>query len=181
MPPQARSFLFAIGIFAVIGTTLILYRKSVRIASTEAPGKLTTAVNDIRPGSYHFDLDLYNRMPGRDTHRILFLRKNDGTLKAWYFTVRNRYPTEPNGDWFTPGQRCDPFDIDSEHEEIRCVVTDRNSNRSVHLRWSWDGKSSGPFAPDMAAVPGKEDHGDFVFDQTSPYYAPAPQPSGSAP
>jgi hypothetical protein len=163
MDTHTRNLLFAIGLFAAIGAGLFGYRAAIRKASAEKYRPLATTVSDLAPGKYRFRLDLYKPKNVPSSREILFLRKPDGTLRTWYFHVVDRQPAAPDEDWEKPGTPCDSFAIDAETETIECIVTDRENNQKIVLHWSWDGKSSSPFAPDLLAVPGEEKNGVFKF------------------
>lgn len=164
MPTRIRSLLLAIGVFLAAATVWVLHRQSQRAAAEDGPGPVLTLVEDIKAGSYRFIPDLYGKAPNSDSRSLLFMRKADGSLRAWYVPIRERSPAAPDEDWLTPGQACEPFVVDAEREDIECTITDVEQNQSIHLRWSWDGESFGPFAPDMKPVPGKEENGKFLFD-----------------
>jgi hypothetical protein len=165
MSLPSRSFFLTLGVVVAIAVVLLVFRQAKGRAMQEKPAVLRTATDDIQPGSYRLLMDLYGKAPNAHARRLLFLRKSDGTLKTWYFPIdSDRRLAAPDGDWFVPGLACDPFEFDLQREEIRCKTTDADANRTIQLRWSWDGKSSGPLAPDMRAVPGHEAGGTFVFD-----------------
>jgi hypothetical protein len=175
MSTKSRTLLFSIGVIAAIGIIAILYRNADRTARAEKPTtRLLTSVIDIKPSSHKFMIDLYGKAPNGEMRRLLFLRKADGTLKAWYFPMIGRQPATPKDDWFIPGSVCDPFVIDNIGEDIKCVVTDADKKQTYNLRWTWEGKSSAPlgfFSPEFNAnlkpVPGFEEKGNFVFEASS--------------
>lgn len=180
MSRKARSYFFMLAVIATIAIIAMLYRKTHRTATAEIPVTvLLTSVSDIKPGSHKFMIDLYGKSPNTiDSRRILFVRKADGTLKAWYFPIRDRQPTAPDDDWFKPGLVCDPFEIDDVREHIKCVVTDTAAKQIYNLRWTWDGKSSVPpgffapeFKPDLKPVLGAEVNGNFVFELSQTFLA----------
>jgi hypothetical protein len=162
-----------VGIALAAAGLLLLFREAQRRTRIEKPGPLLISVADIERGSYRLMHDLYGKAPNAEARRLLFMRKTDGALRAWYFPIRDRKPAAPEGDWFTPGNKCDPFVVDAKREEIRCIFTSA-SNQTIQLRWSWDGKSSSPLAPDMQPVPGKAEGDNFAFEPSSTILAKDP-------
>lgn len=180
MSPKARTFVFTVVILGTIAIVAVLYRNAHRAMSAEKPvTSLLTSVSDIKPGSHKFMIDLYGKSPHpADSRRLLFVRKGDGTLKAWYFPIRGRQPAAPDDDWFKPGPTCEPFEIDDVREDIKCVVTDASSKQVFNLRWTWDGKSAVPpgffaagFNANLKPVPGVEEKGNFVFELSQTFLA----------
>jgi len=164
MPVRLRSLIFAIGLFATIGLLLAWFRTTADSARHEKRRSIGVAVDDILPGQVRFRFDTGGPKDRFETRRLLFLRKADGTLRAWYFHVVGQDPAAPDDDeWMTPGAPCEPFEADPEPETIRCFVNDREHNRQLVLRWSWEGRSSGPLAPNLRPVPGEEKDGRFVY------------------
>jgi hypothetical protein len=164
MSTRLRSLFFGIGMLAVIGLLLLWYRTGVAAARRGTPQPMRIALGDLPPGQVEFKFDMGGPKDTFETRRLMFLRKADGTLRAWYFHVVGRVPAAPDDDdWRTPGAPCEPFEVDPEREMLSCFVNDREHNRRLVLRWSWDGKSSGPLAPDLRQVPGEEKDGSFVY------------------
>lgn len=164
-----------IGIALAIATSLAVLRKAQSAAKAGKPTALRTPVGDIAAGHHRFIPDLYGKAPNSQARSLLFLRKADGSLRAWYWPLIDRTPATPGADWLTPDQKCDEFTVDAQREEIRCVVRPAGTDQVLHLRWSWDGRSFGPFAPDLKPVPGQEENGAFVFDVASTILANPPK------
>jgi hypothetical protein len=64
----------------------------------------------------------------------MFMRKDDGTLRAWYFHVVQQRSVAPDGDWINPGTACEPFEIDPDNETIECVAGDRAENQKFIMQ-----------------------------------------------
>lgn len=164
MSLRARSLFLSFGMVAAAWLMLSWYKASVQAEEAATPKGLVTAVDHVAPGEVSFQLDLYRPREIPESRHLLFARKADGSLRAWYFHVVAQQPVAPDGDdWSSPGKACEPFEVDPANETIRCVVNDREHGRQLVLRWSWDGKSLGRIAPDLEPVPGEEQDGKFVF------------------
>jgi hypothetical protein len=166
MDRRQQSFFFSLGVAIAIGLTLLAFKKlqgGAREQGQKAAYARGIAVNDLAPGSHRMVPDVLAGATNPGGRDILLLRKRDGTLRAWTIPTHLGQPTAPGGDWFTPGQLCEPFEVDLLREEIRCTMRLLDDQSTV-LRWSWDGKSLDQRAPTMRAVPGIEDNGRFVFE-----------------
>jgi hypothetical protein len=169
MDKRQRSFYFSFGLAVAIGLTLLVLKNIQRSARTEGEKGYgpSLPVDDLVPGSHRMVTDVYPGASNPGGRNILLLRKGDGTLRAWTIPTQMGQPTAPGGDWFTPGQVCEPFEVDTQREEVRCTMR-LVDDRSTVLRWSWDGKSLDQLAPHMRAVPGHEEKGRFRFDIETP-------------
>jgi len=162
---QLRTLFFGLGMLAVIGVAMTQYKKAHQ--HLEKLPIVQTSTKDIEPGTFSFHIDIYSK-DASDARQILFIRKKDGTLLAWYFTLLHEFgvlhPAAPDGDWSTPGDPCNPFAVNMEDERIECAAVDEKSGKKTEYRWFFNGERFGAYGIDLKPVPGHEEHGNFVFD-----------------
>lgn len=161
---RTRSIYLGLGIFVAISGIFNWYKSNRKSVSTAEPYVRSTKVSDIEPGTYRYRTNIYTSAVEKNyTHTLLFLRKNDGSVRGFYLPLRDRVPAVPADDGITPVDLCTPFQISAEPEQIECVVEDiQNKLRIVH-HWSWDGKAIGPLTPHLREIEGSEKNGEFVF------------------
>ncbi len=150
---------------AIFGT-YFSYKASRDSSKTTSQPVVSTEIS-LESGAHLFHIDIYTPASGRNhSHTLLFLRKHDGALRAWYLPLIDKQPALPSDNGIDPVALCEPFEILAESERIECTVKDvPNRNLIVH-GWSWDGEASGPLTSDLRAVTGQEKDGRFVFADT---------------
>lgn len=127
-------------------------------AATELPAVATA---HIAPGTLALGRDPYS-LPPRES-AILFVRRPDGRLDAWFLPVRDGLPRLPvDADW-NPGLACARFSADFARGLIRCDDTALDAELRARYQWGLDGRRRTDFVPHLLRVPGTEEAGSFVL------------------
>lgn len=161
---RIRSLLFAAGMLIAMFALFKAYKTARESAQAAKPFVVSTGVSDIAPGAYRFHIDIYTDVSEKNhSHTLLFMRKRDGSLRAWFLPLSDKRPSLPADDGITPTELCAEFEISAEQERIECVVDDAVNRRKIVHSWSWDGETQGLLTPKLRAVAGRERNGVFEF------------------
>lgn len=139
------------------------YVKASRPSVEPAPWPFVYPTADIAPGTHRWTIDAFQPSRIEVPRSILFVRKRDGTLGAWYFQRLSGYPAAPFDNLLPLGTKCDVLEVLDAEEQIRCSFTNRQTNAQLDLTWNWSGKSLGMLAPDLQPVPGRAEGNSFVL------------------
>lgn len=165
---RIRSLLFAAGMLIAMFALFKVYKSARESAQAAKPFVVSTGVSDITPGTYRFQIDMYTEVSEKaDSHALLFMRKRDGSLRAWFLPLHDKQPALPADDGITPADLCARFEISAEQERIECVVDDAANRRKIVHSWSWDGETQGLLTPKLRAVAGRERNGKFEFEKST--------------
>lgn len=130
-------------------------------------------VSDVMPGSYKWS-DAPLPPPGAPAadagrYKLLVLRDAAGTAHAFYLPASEGLATVPAGSSpLSPGVPCADFAPDFRRQDIACRQASPGYEFAARLRWSLDGSPLTPGAPALAAAPGGERSGDWIWPSPGP-------------
>lgn len=130
-------------------------------------------VSDVTPGTYKWsDAPLPPPgVPAADAgrYKLLVLRDGAGTGHAFYLPASEGIATVPSGsNALSPGVPCADFAPDFRTQDIACRQASPGYEFATRLRWTLDGRPLTSGAPALAAAPGGERSGDWVWPLAAP-------------
>ena len=106
-------------------------------------------------------------------YKLLLLRDAAGTAHAFYLPATEGLATVPAGSGpLSPGVPCDDFAPDFRTQDIACRQARPGFEFAARHRWALDGQPLTAGAPALAAAPGQESAGDWVWPLPGPPVLP---------
>ena len=134
-------------------------------------------INDLVPGSFKW-ADAPVPPPGvrpdeARRYKLLLLRDAAGTAHAFYLPATEGLATGPAGSGpLSPGVPCDDFAPDFRTQDIACRQARPGFEFAARHRWALDGQPLTAGAPALAAAPGPESAGAWVWPLPGPPVLP---------